>query len=234
MSTAVAVRADKPSQVYEQLRALVIRGQLAPGVRVVENDIAERLGVSRTPAREAVLRLFQEGFLAATATTRRTELVVAPLTRDDMLDLYRVMASLEGGAALGVSDLTSGDRRTLARELKEREAEFEAAGRARKVDFDRLFDLHNAFHECLVEACARPRLRGLIATVRPQVERYEWVYAPLVGPGYDETFAEHAAIIKAVREGSGEQAQAAVAANWERGAERLARVIGAAGSRGDW
>ena len=225
MSTTAAVRIDRPSQVYDRLRSLIIRGQLAPGVRVVENDIAVRLGVSRTPAREAILRLYQDGFLVPTGITRRTELLVAPLTRDDMMDLYHIMGSLEGSAARGIDLLKPAPRRELARDLREAETRFENAARQRTVDYDRLFELHNKFHGLLVDSCARPRLRAMIETVRPQVERYEWVYAPLVGPNYDATFDEHAAIIKAVRAGTGRVAQQAVAANWEEGAARLGSVI---------
>lgn len=234
MNTSFAVRIDSPSLVYDRLRSLIIRGQLAPGVRVVENDIALRLGVSRTPAREAILRLHQEGFLVPTGVTRRTELLVAPLTRDDMMDLYHIMASLEGAAARRIDMLEPAARRDLAAKLKEAEARFENAARQRSVDYDRLFELHNVFHGLLVECCARPRLRAMIEMVRPQVERYEWVYAPLVGPNHDATFDEHAVIIKAVRVGTGRGARQAVAVNWEKGAERLGRVIGSMGARGAW
>jgi DNA-binding GntR family transcriptional regulator len=234
MPAPAVLRIDKPNQVYERLRSMIIRGRLAPGARVVENDMAVRLGVSRTPAREAIQRLFQEGFLVAKGETRRTELVVAPLTREDMWDLYRIMASLEGAAARGVDELDAATQRELARELRDIEADFERTAREKKADYDRLFELHNLFHDRLVRVCGRPRIRAMIETVRPQVDRYEWVYAPLVGPDYTETFAEHADIIKAVRDGSGRRAQNAVVVNWERGAERLGRAIGNAGGRGDW
>ena len=61
--TAAPLRVVRPDAVYERLQDLIIRGRLAPGVRVVENDIAARLGVSRTPVREAILKLADEGLL---------------------------------------------------------------------------------------------------------------------------------------------------------------------------
>jgi DNA-binding GntR family transcriptional regulator len=234
MSSSAALRVDRPNQVYDRVRALIIRGRIAPGVRIVENDIAERLGVSRTPAREAILRLYQEGFLVAANTTRRVELTVAPLTREDLVELYGIMAALEGHASRRIEALDALQRRDLVRDLKELEQQFEKVATERKLDFDRVFERHNAFHERLVEACAGPRHRAMIETVRPQVDRYEWVYGPLVGPNYEATFVEHAAIIKAVRDGSGERTERAVAANWDLGATRLATVIGEVGSRGDW
>jgi len=144
------------------------------------------------------------------------------------------MAALEGNASRGVETLSLSTRRDLVRNLKTLEAGFEAAANQRRIDYDRVFESHNAFHERLVGATAGPRHRALIETVRPQVDRYEWVYAPLVGPDYSATFAEHAAIIRAVRDGSPDQTERAVVANWNLGAARLSVVIGKAGSRGDW
>ena len=219
---------------YERLRELIIRGRLAPGTRVVETEVATRLGVSRTPVREAIQRLHREGFLVALAPGLRTQLVVAPLTRDDVEELYLIMGSLEGAAARGVERLTAGARRSLARDLRAANLVFEKEGRSRPVDFDRLFDLHNAFHGRLMDACAGPRLHALLDSVRPQVDRYEWIYAPLVGPDFAETMQEHLAIVRAVREGDAVAAEEAVRANWRNGAARLSEVIDRVGARGDW
>src|SRR5437868_14542401 len=109
-----SLRLDRPDAVYERLRDLIIRGRLAPGVRVVESDIAARLGVSRTPVREAIQRLHQEGMLRATAVARRTELIVPPLTATDLTDLYRLIGGLESTAVVGVLELSSSDRRSIA------------------------------------------------------------------------------------------------------------------------
>lgn len=233
MSTA-ARHIDRPEQVYHELRRQIIRARLAPGARMVESDIADRLRVSRTPVREAIARLAQEGFLTSTGPSRRTELLVAPMTAQDGLDLYQTMGALEGTAARRVGELEPRARRKLTAELRRREMAFESAAKQRAIDYERLFELHNAVHECVVEACAPPRLRALIEMVRPLVDRYEWVYAPLVGPSYDVTFREHGDIIRAVRDGAGDRARRAMVANWENGGERLARVIERVGARGDW
>src|SRR5437868_7063831 len=158
-----SLRLDRPDAVYERLRDLIIRGRLAPGVRVVESDIATRLGVSRTPVREAIQRLHQDGMLRATPVARRTELIVAPLTAADLMDLYRLMAGLESTAVLGVLELPAGERRSVATRLKETEDRFEAVGRESPADYELLFELHNAFHDGFVTPGAGPRLQSLIA-----------------------------------------------------------------------
>ena len=102
-----------------------------------------------------------------------------------MLDLYGIMAGLEGAAARHAPKLAPADRRQLARRLKDTNDRFVALAKERTHDYDRLFEFHNAFHDALVAAVASPRLRDLIEHVRPQVQRYEFVYAPTVGPGYE-------------------------------------------------
>jgi DNA-binding GntR family transcriptional regulator len=231
---AARVRLDRPDLVYERLRELIIRGRLAPGVRVVENDIASRLAVSRTPVREAMQRLHKEGFLRATAVARRTELIVAPLTATDLSDLYRLIGSLESAAVVGVMELGPGERRSVAAALKDAEEDFESAAREKHIDYDRLFERHNAFHRTFVVPGAGLRLQALLDDVRPQIDRYEWVYAPLVGPDYGDTFGEHREIIRTIRDGHVARARNAVIANWERSAERLRTVIDRVGERGHW
>src|SRR5947209_20367830 len=61
-----APHGSRPDQVYARLRGLIVNGLLAPGNRIVETEIATRLGVSRTPVREALQRLLQEGYVIDT------------------------------------------------------------------------------------------------------------------------------------------------------------------------
>ena len=91
-----------------------------------------------------------------------------------------------------------------------------------------MFDRHNAFHRALQDACAGPHVRALLESLRPQIDRYEWFFAPLTGPDFSRTYAEHAAIVKAVRTGTANDIETAVRANWFEGAGRLAHVIGRA------
>jgi DNA-binding GntR family transcriptional regulator len=234
MTTPALANADRLTPVYDRLRELIIRGRLAPGARVTEADVAARLGVSRTPAREAMRRLQQEGLLVPTAGALRTQLTVGPMTREDLTELYHIAGALEGMAARAVAALAPAARRDLSRDLRRANTTFQQAARQAPSDFDRLFELHNAFHEQLMAACAGPRVRGLLAVIRPQLDRYEWFYAPLVGPKFEPTYAEHFAIARAVRDGDPDAAEGAVRANWWNGAERLSLVIDRLGERGSW
>lgn len=223
-----------PHTAYDQLRDLIIRGRIAAGARVVEIDVATRLGISRTPAREAIKRLQQEGFLTSTGSGTRSQLSVTALTAADLFDLYRIMAALEGTAARTAAELPEEERRPLAKSLKAANARFEKLGRKKTHDFEKLFELHNRFHDSLFRAGATPRLQVLVDFVRPQVDRYEFVYAPLVGPVYDATFDEHASIVRAIRNGSASAAESTVRANWINSAERLSKALVRSGPRGAW
>lgn len=236
-TTHVAIAPIGPSRrlgVYEELRSLIVRGRLAPGARLVELDIAARLGVSRTPAREAIQRLAQDGFLSQVGQGTRSHFLVAPLTAEDCADLYATMGALEGAASRSVSKLANNERKELANELKRLEADFEAEAARSELELDKLFESHNAFHERLVARCATPWLGSLIALTRPLVDRYEFVYAPLVRGPYKDTFDEHAGIIRALRDGTATAVESAVKANWINGAGRLRAAMARVGPRGDW
>ena len=220
--------------VYDALRDLIVRGRLLPGARLTEIDVAAQLGTSRTPAREALRRLQQDGLLVAASAQAagKVRLVVAPMTRADVEELYHIAGALEGLVARKVAHLTAAERRELAGALAAAESAFRAAASQRRPDWQRLFETHDAFHRTFVERLAGPRLRAQLEVLRPQLDRYEFLYAPLLGARFDDTYAEHAAIVKAIGSGDPDRAEQAVRANWFQGAERLARAIAERGEAG--
>ena len=82
--------------VYNQLRRHLVTGELAPGTRLVEVELAERLGVSRTPVREALRRLESDGFVQRVAGTG---LIVTPMGPDDIGDIGQLRVEIDGVAA---------------------------------------------------------------------------------------------------------------------------------------
>ena len=78
--SSTMARGERPLVVYEQLRDLIVHGHLAPGSRIVESDVAGRLGVSRTPVRGALQRLQQEGYIVDPSGGRLARPTVSPLT----------------------------------------------------------------------------------------------------------------------------------------------------------
>ena len=234
MRTASSPRKHaRPQEVYERLRALIIDGRLAPGTRLVETDIASRLGVSRTPVRGALQRLQQEGYVVDSPTLRQTRPTVAPLTSDDAHELFVLVGALEGLAAARAALGTPAERTALATELAEINDAFRSAATASRPDHGRIFELDERFHRCYMQAAGR-RVRSLHDTVKPQAERYERLYVSMLTPELHTSVVEHRAIIRAIRAGDAPAAQAAVETNWRNAADRLAAVVTATGERGSW
>ena len=210
---------------YESLRTLIVRGRLAPGTAIVEAEAALRLSVSRTPVREALRQLRHEGLVVQTGGGERPRLAVAPLSRSVVEQLYPAIGALEGVAARDIVMLSARDRRSLATDMATVDRQFRAAYSARKPEWDELFDIHDSFHRRLRSASAGPTVLSLLEALRPQVDRYEWVFGPLTGPDLSLSFGEHDRIVREVRAGTASGIERAIRANWFNGGARLALVI---------
>ena len=219
--------AGRTTSVYRQLRDLIVHGRLPPGARIGEGSLAEAIGVSRTPVREAVHRLWQERLLVEVGggARVRVRLAVAPLRREQMEELYSIAGALESFAARGLAGWAEDQRARLARTLEKTERAFRAEAKTRPTDYDALFALHDAFHRQLISDVVGPETEAMLQTIRPQLDRYEWFSAPLIGPDFTATYAEHGAIIEALKAGSARQLERTVQANWRGSAERLGPVI---------
>lgn len=231
--TATIQRGARSAHVYERLRELIIRGRLAPGARVVEQEVAERMGMGRTPVREALQLLVQEGWVVASEAGRR-QLTVAPLRADDVPELFGILAELEASALRGLDRLSEAERKALAAEARAANRAFGEIVARVPVDPEAAFNSHRAFHATLTAPLAGPRLSWLLGMVRPQVERYEWFYGTLLQSNLDVTTDEHESVVRALEAGDAESAATAVRQNWINAGARLAGVIGRVGERGAW
>src|SRR5437867_9116387 len=151
-SLASAPHGSRPDQVYVRLRDLIVQGLLAPGSRIVETEIAGRLGVSRTPVREALQRLQQEGYVMGAPGAQQSRLTVAPLTRDDVHELLDIVGSLEGLGARRAARLGVDKLKPLVKDLRALNGEFLKAARTTPIDHGRLYDADERFHRRVVEA----------------------------------------------------------------------------------
>jgi DNA-binding GntR family transcriptional regulator len=196
--------------------------------------VASRLGVSRTPVREALQRLQQEGFVVGAPGAQQARLTVAPLTKADVHELLNIVGELEGLAARWAAGQDVAERKALAKDLKALNAEFHKTGRATPIDHGRLYEADERLHRRIVEACAGPRLVALHDSVKPQAERYIRMYISMLTSDIRVSVAEHEAIIDAIEGGKADEAQLAVQLNWRHAAERIGKVIEVAGERGSW
>jgi DNA-binding GntR family transcriptional regulator len=226
-------RLDNVTRAYEELRHIIVWGQLPPGSRISERIVADRLGLSRTPVRSALHRLEQEGFVASIGRDRERRLIVAPLTMSDAQEVYSIVGHLEGLAARMAAGLPVARRKEVVAHL--RQVNGTLAARARGGgDATDFFELDIEFHRGYVEGVAGPRLLTLHRAIKPQSDRYTRVYVTVFLNQVATSVREHATIVDAIARGDADAAQLAAETNWYNAAERLAHVIARHGERGSW
>jgi DNA-binding GntR family transcriptional regulator len=225
----------KGAQVaYQRLRDLIIGGQLAPGSWLIEADLSDHLGLSRTPVRAALQTLQKEGYVRSSHSGARSRLTISPLTHEDAQELYLIVGRLEGLAARLTARLPNERRAAAVRSLSEFDRGLLKQARQKRSDPERIFALDLSFHRTVVEASAGPRLLELHRTVQPQAERYWRLYAGAIVNELNQSVEEHTAIVEAIEAGDSDAAELGIQRNWSNGAKRLAKVIRALGERGNW
>jgi DNA-binding GntR family transcriptional regulator len=227
-------RGESVARAYDQLRELIVWGRLSPGSRIVESEIADRLGVSRTPTRSALHRLQQEGYVTALDRAKERRLIVAPLTQTDARELFHIVGQLEAMAARSAAELPAPERAAIAGRLRQINRELAQAAQETRPDPLRIFDLDTAFHRTYVEGGAGARLIALHDAIKPQAERYIRLYISSLVDEITTSVEEHDIIIRHVEDGEPLAAQQAVDTNWRNAALRLSKVIGTLGERGSW
>ena len=225
---------DRAARIYRELRELIVMGRLPPGTRLVEKDIATRFRVSRTPVRAALDRLEQEGYVVTLPGLKHSLSQVAPLTRNDAVELFDAIAALEGVAAANAARLPPARRRAIAAEMRRLNAQLREESRKATPSQQRFLELDDALHSQFIEAGAGPRLRSLLDAMRPHAVRYDQLYVVLLAHRMQPSLIEHEAVIRAIAAGTPERAARAAEANQRNGGRRLARAIDAMGERGHW
>ena len=186
------------------MRDAILDGTLEPGEQLRDAELAEWLGLSRTPIREALARLEEYG-LVETAPNRYTR--VAPLRARDARDAFSVVAALHAlAAALGVARISEDE----LGEMRRANAEFGAALRANDVDHAIAAD--DRFHGVLVQASANSEIAQSLKRLMPKVRRLERArFGSLAGR---RSVEQHERIIELCARGDSEHVADAVRENW--------------------
>lgn len=184
---------NRSVEAYEALRSAILSAEISAGEAVNEGDWAARLGMSRTPIREALSRLSQEG-LVETVPHRGT--FVRDVSLGDLREVYQLRVVLEAFAAtdavLRLSDeeiLAAEDGWTdLARSLEAGE----------DPDYETIGRLDNAFHMMIISHCDNARLRTIMQGLSQEVLRYQLLTARLLGD-VRSTVEQHLALIQLLK-----------------------------------
>lgn len=199
-------------KILENIRDAILKGELKPGERVSEPDIAERYGISRTPIREAFRQLESEGYLTVIP---RKGAVVAKHSEKDIEEFYSIKSVLEGYAAqLAAEKMTTKD----IDKLESINTRLEKLSKGK--DVKTFFRAHNEFHEYFIRAAGNQKLMELIQQL---LKKFEYLrIASLSLPGRMElSVQEHKKIIQAFRNNDGHTADLLVRKNAAYGGQVL-------------
>ncbi|HJR15713.1 MAG TPA: GntR family transcriptional regulator [Gemmatimonadales bacterium] len=211
---AIIARTPLRDEAYREILDRISKGALPPGTRVRDSELAVTLGVSRTPIREALLRLAREGVLTA---DMGRGFRVTPLDEVEMRETGAILATLEC-LALELSGDTPGERLAELSDIDQ-----ELAGI--RGDPNRCIDLDEQWHRVLVQGCPNQRLLSMITSLWQVPRRYMRAYLRDAGRVSLST-QHHARIIEALRRNDRETAAGRFRHHWQRGIEELSAWIG--------
>lgn len=176
--------------VLEAIREAIINGTLKPRERLMEIQLAEELGVSRTPIREALRKLELEGFIVMVP---RKGAYVADMTFKDIADVFEIRAALEGLAAgLAAERITDDELESMERMLVEK------AEAIAEDNIEKVVEADTKFHDALYGASRNERLTTIISNLREQIQRFRT--RSLSYPGRSKrSLEEHRGILEAVQ-----------------------------------
>ena len=186
--------------VFETLRDAIIKQVLKPGERLMEIQLADEMGVSRTPVREAIRKLELEGLVVMVP---RKGAYVAGVSMKDIHEVYEVRAALEMLAvSLAAERITDEELDALERQVL-RESEAEA--NADEHSLDNIIYIDSSFHDIIYQAAHNQRLVQFVNILQEQLQRFR--AASLSRPGRSKTaLEEHKQIVEALAERNGELA----------------------------
>ncbi|WP_342046975.1 GntR family transcriptional regulator [Bacillus sp. OTU530] len=205
-----------PQRAYLATRHAIRQLQLPPGKTVLEREMAEILGMSRTPVREALVRLEMEGWVRLIP---RRGFVVAPIVADDLQQIYEVVEALDGIAgSLATKRATSEELDQLDRLIEEQEKALELG------DLLAWTTLDEQFHQFIVDLAQNPRLRGIMDSQSDQLYRAR-LYTIKLRPRPTQSIMDHKAIVTVMRTGEPEAARIMLQSHRYRARKEILEVI---------
>jgi len=190
--------------IAESIKKAIISGKFKPGEKISEGELAESMGTSRTPLREAFRKLENEGFIEIIP---RKGAVVTEIYPEEASDLYQIKSVLEGLAAkLAMSQITEKEIDKLEKINEDLKSLID------KNDIDMFYKTHQRFHEVFVKSCGNDRLIQMVRNLNDHFKRYGIVSLTLPGQ-FESATRQHAEIVEAFRQGDEKQVEAKVRKN---------------------
>jgi len=200
------------NKVFKYIKAQIINGHYQPGESLVESKLADELGVSRTPIREAIRLLELEGLVE---TIPNKGAIVLGISDKDVEDIYAIRKLIEGLAARWAAErINAVDKKEMQKTLDLMEFY------AQKGDLDELADLDNKFHQIIYEASGSKILNLTLSNLHQYVQlaRLESLRVP---NRLSQTLLEHRAILDSFLSGDANQAEQALSEHVQKAARNI-------------
>ncbi|MCI8608408.1 MAG: GntR family transcriptional regulator [Firmicutes bacterium] len=186
--------------VYEELKRQILIGEIAPGTRMMEVELADVMGVSRTPVREAIRKLEKEGLVTIEP---RKGAYASDISIKDMVDVLEVRQGLEAMSAALAAGRIDEQQKEQLQELLEKYSEA-----VEKEDIEEIIKYDEAFHAKIVAISGNKTLIQIFSTVQELALRFRYIYYDDFNR-YESMPKEHRLIEKAIISGDGESARVA-------------------------
>lgn len=154
--------------VYEELKMQILTGAIIPGTRMMEVELAEEMGVSRTPIREAIRKLEKEGLV--TIEPRRGA-YASMISTEDMVEILEVRQDLEGLAACFAAERMTSEQLGELKEISMKYNEAVASG-----NMEAMIKFDTRFHRIIVDSCHNKILEQMIEQLQELVLRFRYIY----------------------------------------------------------
>ena len=202
--------------ICESLRNAIKNGKLKPGERLMEVQLAEELGISRTPVREAIRKLEQEGYVIMLP---RRGTYVSSVSVHDVQEIFEIRTALES-LSTGLAA-----RRIENEELEQLQKLLAAIeGYIDKHDIDNIVKTDIEFHDLLYKVSRNERLSGIISNLKEQLSRFRTLSMSYPGR-LKETLEEHREMVEAIASGDVEAAREAAERHMVRAEETLLKAM---------
>lgn len=184
--------------VFENIRGAIMEGVLKPGERLMEIQLAEQLGVSRTPVREAIRKLELEGLVVMMP---RKGAYVADMSKKDLIDVLEVRLGLEGLAAFYAAERISKEQIKTLEEISLDLSKYVEAN-----DLENILKMDEQFHMLIFDASGNARLKNMIISVWETVYRFRIKYMSDYNSAVN-IVDEHRKLIEALKKGKADLAE---------------------------
>jgi len=208
-------------KAYELLKEDIISQRINPGSLIVESDYADKFGMSRTPVREALKRLSNEGLIDIIS---RKGAIVKSFTIDDLIMCHEAAEGIEGILVYSLArKFSKGDLSTESiNELVELTEQMDRC--MENGDMRNWTSFDTEFHNKLIDLCDNPYLVPFARQIRVQLNRALWFLTPKYVDKYKSNM-EHKEIIKAIQSGDLSRAKIAGESHTRRIKEELQQIM---------